>query len=57
MERDGTTLPRESLRHQLGACPPLDAADEDEAMVHYRRVRDEICDYVEQLPGILAGLR
>ena len=46
--------------HQGFDDPPklaADAADEDEAMVHYRRVRDEIRDYVEQLPGILASLR
>ena len=28
-------------------------ADEEEAMTHYRRVRDEIRNYVEQLPGDL----
>ncbi|MBX3406555.1 MAG: arsenate reductase ArsC [Phycisphaeraceae bacterium] len=30
-----------------------DAASEEEAMVHYRRVRDEIRAYVESLPGAL----
>ena len=30
------------------------AATEAEAMVHYRRVRDEIRDFVKQLPDILA---
>ena len=30
------------------------AASDDEAMVHYRRVRDEIRDYLETLPGALA---
>ncbi len=33
-----------------------DAADEEEAMVHYRRVRDEIRDFVESLPGALEKL-
>lgn len=31
-----------------------DAADEDEAMVHYRRIRDEIRAFVEKLPEGLA---
>ncbi|MGM0427747.1 MAG: arsenate reductase ArsC [Thermodesulfobacteriota bacterium] len=30
-----------------------DAADEAEAMKHYRRVRDEIRAFVEEMPGIL----
>jgi arsenate reductase len=30
------------------------AASDDAAMVHYRRVRDEIRDYLETLPGALA---
>jgi arsenate reductase len=30
------------------------AASEDEAMVHYRRVRDEIRAFVERLPGAFA---
>ncbi len=29
------------------------AANEEEALVHYRRVRDEIRDFVTRLPGIL----
>jgi arsenate reductase (thioredoxin) len=36
--------------------PPTLAANahsDDEAMPHYRRVRDEIREFVEQLPGIL----
>jgi arsenate reductase len=33
-----------------------DAATEDEALVHYRRVRDEIRAFVEKLPGVLAQL-
>ena len=46
--------------HQGFDDPPklaAQAVDEDEAMVHYRRVRDEIRDYVEQLPEILASLQ
>jgi arsenate reductase len=31
------------------------AAGEDEALVHYRRVRDEIAAFVRTLPGALAG--
>lgn len=31
------------------------AANPEEAMPHYRRVRDEIRDFIEQLPGALAG--
>lgn len=30
------------------------AGTEEEAMVHYRRVRDEIRAFVEQFPGVLA---
>jgi arsenate reductase len=30
------------------------ARDEEEAMAHYRRVRDEIKAFVEQLPDVLA---
>jgi arsenate reductase len=29
------------------------AADEEQAMAHYRRVRDEIKAFVERLPGVL----
>jgi arsenate reductase len=29
------------------------AASEEEAMMHYRRVRDEIREYIETLPGAL----
>jgi arsenate reductase len=32
-----------------------DARDEDEAMRHYRRVRDEIRAFVESLPEALKG--
>jgi arsenate reductase len=33
-----------------------DAKTEEEAMAHYRRVRDEIRGFVEKLPGALAQL-
>jgi len=33
------------------------AANDEEALGHYRRVRDEIRAFVETLPGSLAGLR
>ncbi|MBI2431755.1 MAG: arsenate reductase ArsC [Candidatus Hydrogenedentes bacterium] len=32
-----------------------DASSEEEALSHYRRVRDEIRDFVEDLPAWLAG--
>lgn len=38
--------------------PPLlarGASSEEEALGHYRRVRDEIRAYVERLPGVLTG--
>ena len=44
--------------HQGFDDPPklaADAKDDDEAMVHYRRVRDEIRDYIETLPDVIAG--
>jgi len=44
------------LMHRGFDDPPKlaeDANDEEEAMSHYRRVRDEIRDFVEQLPGVL----
>jgi hypothetical protein len=31
------------------------ARTEDEALVHYHRVRDEIRDFIETLPDSLAG--
>ncbi len=33
-----------------------DAANEEEALGHYRRVRDEIRDFAERLPEVLGGL-
>jgi arsenate reductase len=43
-----------TLHHGFDDPPKLaqDAADEDEAMGHYRRVRDEIMEFVKGLPGI-----
>ena len=43
------------LHHGFEDPPRLaeDAKDEDEAMVHYRRVRDEIKAYIETLPEAL----
>jgi arsenate reductase len=44
--------------HQGFDDPPelaQDAATEEEALVHYRRVRDEIRDYVLSLPDALDG--
>ena len=38
------------LKHSAGA------KTEDEAMAHYRRVRDEIREFVETLPGCLKGM-
>lgn len=32
------------------------ARTKEEAMVHYRRIRDEIMDFVSKLPGILDDL-
>lgn len=41
--------------HGLEDSPRLtaDAQDEEEAMNHYRRVRDEIKEFVERLPEAL----
>jgi len=44
--------------HRDFADPPrlaAHAASKAEALAHYRRVRDEIRDYVASLPGTLAG--
>lgn len=45
--------------HQPFDDPPrlaLEAASEEEAMQHYRRVRDEIRDFVKTLPESLNGV-
>ena len=46
------------IHHGFDDPPRLarNARDEEEAMSHYRRVRDEIRAYVETLPGSLPGL-
>ena len=47
---------RTRVMHRGFDDPPRlaqDAADEAEAMKHYRRVRDEIRAFVEKMPGIL----
>lgn len=55
------TLPRNS--HKLHAPfddPPRlakDSTSEEETLVHYRRVRDEIHTFIKQLPELLATLR
>ena len=48
---DGTTV----VHRGFDDPPKLaeGAANDDEAMVHYRRVRDEIRDWVRTLPGAL----
>ena len=52
------TLQRMSQAIEKLVDPPRlarGAASEEEAMVHYRRVRDEIRQYVESLPRTVAG--
>lgn len=47
-----------AMRHQGFEDPPRlaeGAKSEEEALGHYRRVRDEIRAYVESLPGTLYG--
>ncbi|NOQ46944.1 MAG: arsenate reductase ArsC, partial [Desulfobulbaceae bacterium] len=42
--------------HQGFDDPPQlakEAASEEEALDHYRRVRDEICDFMASIPGLL----
>lgn len=51
---------RTALLHHGFDDPPVlaqGARDDDEAMRHYRRVRDEIRAWVETLPGSLAGAK
>ena len=47
------------IHHSFDDPPRLaeEARDEEEAMAHYRRVRDEIREYVETLPEALANPR
>lgn len=47
------------IMHQSFDDPPRlarEARDEDEAMVHYRRVRDEIREFVGSLPFVIRDL-
>ena len=46
------------VHHGFDDPPALtkDAATEEEALSHYRRVRDEISTYVSSLPGVLPAL-
>ncbi len=45
------------VHHSFDDPPALarDARDDEEALDHYRRVRDEIRDFVETLPSALSG--
>lgn len=48
--------PRTRVVHRGFDDPPklaMNAANDDEAMPHYRRVRDEIRAFIEDLPGLL----
>lgn len=44
------------IHHSFDDPPALAAmeSDEERALSHYQRVRDEIRDFVQQLPGLLA---
>jgi arsenate reductase len=46
------------VHHAFDDPPKLarEAANDEEALGHYRRVRDEIRDYVATLPGALQGV-
>ena len=51
-----TDNPKTYVIHHGFDDPPrlaANAANDDEAMPHYRRVRDEIRDFVESLPSLL----
>jgi arsenate reductase len=54
------SLPRAKRSTHVGFDDPprlaADARDNDEALVHYRRVRDEIRAFVEELPHRLGSL-
>ncbi len=54
------TLPRAARSIHVGFDDPprlaRGARSDDEAMPHYRRVRDEIRSFIEQLPSILKGV-
>jgi arsenate reductase len=50
-------FPGKTKRYQKSFDDPprlaKDAKTEEEALAHYRRVRDEICEFVKKLPDIL----
>ena len=48
-------FPGKQMHHGFDDPPQLalEAKDEEEKLAHYRRVRDEIRDFVETLPGSL----
>ena len=49
---------RTGIIHRGFDDPPMlarNAATEEEAMVHYRRVRDEIREFIIQFPGVLGS--
>lgn len=49
-----SSLPcKDQVVHRGFDDPPKDAKNHEEAMVHYRRVRDEIRPFVEKLPEAL----
>ena len=56
-EENYPLFPGRTKRRHFGFHDPPklaeDAASDEEALSHYRRVRDEIRGFVEQLPGIL----
>lgn len=51
-------FPGKVIHHGFADPPKLaaGAANEEQALVHYRRVRDEIRDFIQKLPTELAGL-
>lgn len=51
-------FPGKVIHHGFDDPPSLakSAANEEEALGHYRRVRDEIRDYIKTLPGELANM-
>ena len=51
---------RAKVIHQPFEDPPRlarEASSEEEGLTHYRRVRDEIRDYVSSLPNSLEGMK
>jgi len=54
-------FPRRTMMiHRGFEDPPVlaaDSSDEEESLGHYRRIRDEIRKFVEELPGILGKMQ